>query len=371
MENEIPGRRKFLQDLSRGAGTLATSGSVLALLTAAACTTSDAGKKLGFALVGLGSLSKNQIAPALEKTKNCYLAAIVTGTPAKADEWAQQYNIPEKNIYNYQNFDQIKNNPDVDVVYVVLPNSMHAEYTIRAARAGKHVLCEKPMANSAKDCQAMIDACRQAGKQLAIGYRLHFEPHNQEVMRISREKEFGKVMSVENSFGFRSGDPNQWRLKKALAGGGALMDVGIYALNAARYLIGEEPTAVTAQEFKTDPVKFKEVDETIFWQMKFPSGAVASCTTSYNYSTERLFAAYENGWVELRPAYSYGGLQGRTSQGELKFDQVDHFQAEMDNFAECIRTNKPSRVAGEEGLKDLKVIEAIYAAVKSGGEVRV
>ena len=364
-------RRKFFRNLSLGMGAVAFSSSALALLGQAQTKTAPA-KKLGVALVGLGSLSKNQIAPALQKTKNCYLAGIVTGTPAKAEEWAAKYNIPKKNIYNYQNFDTIAKNKDIDIIYIVLPNSMHHEFTLRAAKAGKHVLCEKPMANSAKDCEEMIAACKKAGKQLAVAYRLHFEPHNQEMMRLGQQKVFGKVKLVEASFGFKIGDPTQWRLKKDLAGGGALMDVGIYVIQGARYVTGEEPISVTAQEVKTDPVKFKEVDETITWQMKFPSGVITSCLTSYAANTERLFASAENGWMELRPAYGYGGLKGRTSKGEMNFPQVDHFEAEMDDFANCIMTNKQTSVPGEEGLKDLKVIEAIYKSIREGGtEVKI
>jgi predicted dehydrogenase len=340
-------RRRFFKNLSTGLGAAALATAAFPFLSATTQNAAqDKNKKLGVALVGLGSLSKNQIAPALLKTKNCYLAGIVTGTPAKAEEWSKKYNIPKKNIYNYQNFDTIAKNKDIDLVYIVLPNSMHHEFTIRAAKAGKHVLCEKPMANTVKECEEMIAACKKAGKQLAIGYRLHFEPHNLEMKRLGQEKVFGQVKLVEAADGFRIGDPNQWRLKKDLAGGGALMDVGIYALQGCRYVIGEEPLTVTAQEFKTDPVKFKEVDETIFWQMKFPGGATASCTTSYAASTERLFASAEKGWMELRPAYGYGGIKGRTSKGEMNFPQIDHFEAQMDDFANCIQTNKPTSVPG-------------------------
>ncbi|HWO13265.1 MAG TPA: Gfo/Idh/MocA family oxidoreductase, partial [Polyangiaceae bacterium] len=241
------------------------------------------GRKLGVALVGLGNLSEHQIAPALaSKTKLCKLTALVSGHPDKAKAWAQKYGVPETSIYDYPGFDRIKDNPDVDVVYIVLPNSMHAEYTIRAARAGKHVLCEKPMAVSVKECDQMIAACKAAGRQLAIAYRLHFEPNNLEMMRLAREKVLGAVKVIEAAAGFRIGDPTQWRLDKKLAGGGSLMDIGIYALQAARYIAGEEPVSVTAQATVTDPVKFKPgVDETILFSLKFPSGIIANCTSSY------------------------------------------------------------------------------------------
>jgi predicted dehydrogenase len=328
-------------------------------------------KKLGYALVGLGSLSKNQIAPAFQKTQYCKLAGLVSGTPAKLKEWSIKYNIPQKNLYNYENFNKIAENPDIDIVYIVLPNSMHAKYSIHAAKAGKHVLCEKPMGNSVKECKEMISVCQKAKKQLAIGYRLHFEPHNLETMRLGQEKVFGPVKIIEASHCFHIGDPNQWRLKKALAGGGALMDVGIYAIQAARYVTGEEPISVSAQEFKTDHEKFREVDETIFFQLQFPSGAIANCGTSYTRYINRLYVTAKDGRFKLEPAYTYDGIEGWSSEGKMNFPQIDQFAAEMDDFANCILANKPTRISGDEGLKDLKVIEAIYNAIKIKKEVKL
>ncbi len=353
-------RRKFIQKL--GAGAALTSLPIASAFP----KTPFQGKKLGVALVGMGYYAEYKLATALQETSNCYLAGIVTGTPEKADRLKKKYNLLDKNIYNYQTFDKIADNKDIDIIYVVLPNSMHAEYVIRAAKAGKHVITEKPMAVSVKECQAMIDACKKAKVKLSVGYRLHFEPFTKEAMRIGQEKVFGKVKVIESSDGFKIGDPNQWRLKKALAGGGAMMDVGVYAIQAARYVTGEEPILVTAQEYKTDLIKFKEVDETIFWQMEFPSGAVSTSSTSYASSMERLFVSAENGWLELRPAYGYGPLSGRTSKGELNLPQTNHQALQMDDFAKCITENRESTVAGEEGLKDMKVVEAIYRAIASG-----
>ncbi len=360
-------RRIFLQ--RTGKGTLAASLAVGATPFILTSHAAEAQRKLGFALVGLGSLSTNQIAPALQKTKYCRLAGIVSGTPEKRKKWASQYNIPEKNIYTYETFDQIKDNPDIDIVYIVLPNAMHGEYTIRGANAGKHVLCEKPMEVSVQKCQEMIDACNRNNRLLAIGYRCQFAPHHLEMMRISREKQFGALKLIEASFGFKIGDPNQWRLKHALAGGGALMDVGIYALQGTRYVSGEEPVELTAFETKSDRQKFAEVDETIFWTMKFPSGVLANCGTTYNTNgMNRLYAGYDRGFALLDPAYSYGGLQGKTSRGAIDAAQVDHFAAEMDDFAQCVLQSKKSKVSGEEGLRDVKIMTAIYDSIKQGGK---
>jgi predicted dehydrogenase len=270
MKTNLSNRRDFIKTSAFAAASAPFFGALLPDVRAA-----ESDKKLGFALVGLGSLSTNQIAPALQKTKHARLAAIVTGTPAKAEKWKAQYNLPDKSIYNYETMERMADNKDIDVVYVVTPNALHAEHTIKAAKAGKHVLCEKPMEVSTEKCQAMIDECKKAGRQLAIGYRCQFEPHHLECVRLAREKVFGDTRIIEAGFGFTVGDPNQWRLQHALSGGGALMDVGIYALQSTRMITGEEPILVSAMETKTDPVKFKDVDESMTWELKFPSGIAA------------------------------------------------------------------------------------------------
>jgi predicted dehydrogenase len=367
-------RRQFFKELA-GLGAAAWALHAKSAAAQAPTPAPAPGKKLGFALVGLGSLSENQIAPALaEKTKLCKLAGLVSGHPDKAKAWAKKYGVPESSIYSYENFDRIKDNPEIDVVYVVLPNSMHAEYTIRAAKAGKHVLCEKPMAVSVKECDDMIAACKAAKRKLAIGYRLHFEPNNLELVRLAREKTFGAVKVIEAAAGFPIGDPTQWRLNKALAGGGSLMDIGIYALQAARYISGEEPVAVSAQWSITDPVKFKPgVDESVLFTLKFPSGVIANCASSYATGLNRYRASAERGWFEVQPALNYQGIKGRvrTESGPKDFDfpQIDQFATEMDDFSDCILNDKQTRVPGEEGRRDLRIITAIYKAAASGKTV--
>jgi predicted dehydrogenase len=367
-----PSRREFLRAASLGIAGIA-AGATMSGMAAATTHAADPDKKLGFALCGLGSLSTNQIAPALQKTTHCRLAGIVTGTPAKAEKWKAQYHIPEANIYNYQTMHRLADNPSIDVVYVVTPNALHAEHTIKAARAGKHVLCEKPMEVSVKKCQEMIAACKKADRKLAIGYRCQFEPHHLECMRLARERVLGDLKIIEAGFGFRIGDPTQWRLKQALAGGGALMDVGIYALQATRYLAGQEPILVSAMETKTDPVKFKEVDESIVWQLKFPSGLVAYCSTTYLVNGVNRYTAYaEKGWFGLDPAYSYEGIAGRRSDNQqLSFKPIDQFAAEMDDFARCILNGAPSKVSGEEGLRDIRLLMAIYESIRTAKPVKL
>jgi predicted dehydrogenase len=251
-------------------------------------------RKLGIALVGLGKYAGGQLAPALKETQACYLAGIVTGSPDKAKSWKAQYNIPDKNIYNYNTFDTIKDNPDIDIVYVVLPNAMHSEYVIRAAKAGKHVICEKPMAITVEECDQMIAACKEAGKMLSIGYRLHFEPYNMHMKQLGQNKVYGAIKKIKADNGM--GDAEGWRLDKKLAGGGPLMDVGIYCVQGARYTSGREPIAVTAKEGpKTNPTKFSSVEESLTWQMEFPDGMIAECSTSYSKEMNLLRADAEAG----------------------------------------------------------------------------
>ncbi|MGO8765267.1 MAG: Gfo/Idh/MocA family protein [Limisphaerales bacterium] len=356
-------RRGFLKTSTLAAASLPFIGA----LNLRAQTAAPA-KKLGFALAGLGSLSTHQIAPALQKTNFCKLTGIITGTPAKAERWKALYNIPDKNIYHYDNMENMADNPDIDVVYVVTPNGLHAEHTISAAKAGKHVLCEKPMEVSPEKCQQMIDASKAANRLLAVGYRLHFDPNHLECVRLAREKVFGNVNLIQAEYGFRIGDPKQWRLNRALSGGGPLMDVGIYALQAARYLSGEEPVSVSAVATNNDPVKFKDIEESIAWQMKFPGGAIASCDTTYNFNgLDRFRALADRGWFELAPCFGYGGIQGKRSDGKwTPIAGIDQFAAEMDDFAQCILNNQPTKVPGEEGLRDLKIMMAIYEAAGTG-----
>jgi predicted dehydrogenase len=363
MDRADRSRRDFIRRASKGIGAVAAASQLSRFMRSARA---QQGRRINFALAGLGSLSTNQIAPALARTRNARLAGIVTGSPEKAARWQAQYSIPAANVYSYDTMDRLRDNPDIDAVYVVTPNGLHAEHTIRAARAGKHVLCEKPMANTSAECEAMIAACSEAGVKLAIGYRCRFEPHHLECLRLARDKEFGDVKVIEAGFGFRIGNPAQWRLRADLAGGGALMDVGIYALQTCRMLTGEEPALVSAIETKTDPVKFAEVDESITFALRFPSGVIGYCSTSYNVNGINRFRAFaERGWFGLAPAYDYGGLRGATSRGEMAIEDVDQFAAEIDDFARCIIEDRASLVPGEEGLRDLRVIEAIYRSIES------
>jgi predicted dehydrogenase len=365
-------RRSFLQQ---------AAGGVLASQAAAARASAQRvpdppGRKLGWAIVGLGSLSINQILPAFAKCETSRVTAFVSGSPDKARKLAARYGVAEKNIYPYTNYEAIRDNPEIDIVYVVLPNSMHAEYTVRAAQAGKHVLCEKPMANTPAECRQMIDAARTAQRRLMVAYRVRYEPFNQALIKVARDQEFGPLKVVLSDHGFNIGNPDQWRLKRAMAGGGSLMDIGIYSLNAARYVTGEEPTEVSAMEYTTpnDP-RFREVEETINFQLRFPSGVLANCSSSYGAPFNRIRAVGTSGWAELEPATSYAGLRMRagtyTKTEERLLGVVDHFAREMDHFSQCVMADTEPLTPGEEGLKDLVLMMAIYEAAKSRTTIKL
>ncbi|HYU42735.1 MAG TPA: Gfo/Idh/MocA family oxidoreductase [Vicinamibacteria bacterium] len=369
-------RRGFLEKAGQGLAAASAFGA-MANRALAQQVPEPPGRKMGWAIVGLGNLAINQILPAFAKCEKSKVVALVSGHPDKAAKLAARYGVSPKAIYNYQNYDTLKDNPEVDVIYVVLPNSMHAEYTIRGAEAGKHVLSEKPMANTPGDCQAMIDAAKKAGKKLMVAYRCRYEPFNKEMIRMAREQELGPVKVVVADHGFNIGDPTQWRLKKEFAGGGSLMDIGIYSLQAARYITGEEPVEINAVTYTTPgDVRFKEVEETINFQLRFPSGVLANCTSSYGYAGQNKYRVIATkGWFELEPATSYTGLRMKIRRNNATEDrdlpQRDHFALEMDHMSDCVMENKDPLTPGEEGLRDLKLMMAIYEAARTGKTVKV
>lgn len=331
-------------------------------------------ERLGVALVGLGYYSTDLLAPALQQTKRCYLAGIVTGTPAKAEIWKAKYNIPDKNIYNYSNFDSIANNPDIDVVYVVLPPSMHKEYVIRAANAGKHVWCEKPMAITPQECQDMIDACRKNKRSLAIGYRLHHEPHTREYTRIVNKKLLGRVQKVNCAAGYRDNRTDHWKQKKEL-GGGVLYDMGVYAIQGARLGTGMEPVAViSAKTSTTRPEIYKNgLDETTEATLEFPGGVLATIKTSFGENVNFLDITCEKGQIKMAPYSGYDGLNGTSPLGAISFPYKLPFQqaTQMDDDALSIMQKKPMLVPGEEGLRDIRVVQAIYGSARTGQRTTV
>jgi glucose-fructose oxidoreductase len=361
-------RRNALKTLALGTGSILLSPQIL--------RSASSFKKdhLGVALVGLGYYSTDLLAPALQQTKNCYLAGIVTGTPSKAETWKAKYNIPDKNIYNYQTFDQIANNDDIDVVYVVLPPSMHKEYVIRAANAGKQVWCEKPMALTENECRDMIDACNKNKKSLAIGYRLHHEPNTQEYRRIIKQKLLGNVKKVDCAAGYRENRTDHWKQKKEM-GGGVLYDMGVYAIQGARLGTNIEPVSiVSAQTSTTRPEIYKDgLDETTIAQLEFPGGVIANIKTSFGENVNFLNILCEKGEIKMAPYSAYSGVKGSSPLGEINFPYTVPWQQakQMDDDALAIMNGKPMLVPGEEGLRDIRIVEAIYKSAATMQAVKL
>ncbi len=338
-------------------------------------------ERVGYAVVGLGRLALERVVPAFAQSKRSRLVALVSGSPDKAAAVARQYGLDARQTYGYRNYDELRHDARVQAVYIALPNALHAEYTIRGAQAGKHVFCEKPMATTAGDCRAMIDACRAADRKLMIGYRMQYEPYNREVIRAARGGELGalKCFIADNQQGV--GLPAQWRLKRDLAGGGSLVDLGIYCLNAARYVTGEEPVEIAARTWSTphDP-RFAEVEEGVAFQLAFPSGVIATCTCSYgSHSLQRYTIAGADGWMEMNPSFHYSGLRLRNARArgdsslvtEIAFEEKNQFARELDHFSDCVQHNLRPHTPGEEGLQDVSLIEQIYAAARAGHPLRL
>ncbi|WP_420140377.1 Gfo/Idh/MocA family protein [Sphingomonas sp.] len=358
--------------MNRRQSIAAAGGLAVASLAGGAATAQTPDRKMGYAIVGLGYYAVNVIMPQFKNCQHSKLVAVVSGDPEKAKRLAAEYGLPKRGIYSYDNYDSIKNNPDVDIVYVCLPNSMHAEYTIRAAKAGKHVMCEKPMAISSAECEAMIAACKQAGKKLMIGYRSHFEATNLEARRLANSGAIGKRRYFRSEHGFVQRDPSKWRLKKALSGGGSMMDIGIYALQAARYMTGEEPIALYAHEQtdKNDP-RFTEVEDMIEFELEFPSGVIASCMSMYSANQNHYILMGDQGRIELEPATRYTGNRMWTGKDGRETEVTSppgpgstQFAGQLDHLVQCIRENREPIVGGEEGLRDMRLIEAIYRSAR-------
>jgi predicted dehydrogenase len=336
--------------------------------------------EIGIAVVGLGKLSLGQIIPGFRNCRSARLTALISGHADKANRIAAEQNLPTGSVYSYADFDRIAANPRIDLVYIVLPNFMHAEYTIRALKAGKHVLCEKPMATTVADGEAMVAAAKAAKRKLMIAYRCHYEPLNLYGMRLVRRGVLGKTRLVVTNMGRQadSNDPSDaWRLDMQKSGGGALADMGIYGINGARYLLNEEPVEVRAraQTDRNDP-RFRTVEDLITWEMRFPSGAVSTGTTSFDQAGTMAWEVYgQRGKMIAEPGCFYSGnrlsISGVPGEGQPKIQEIDQFAREMDWMADVVRGRAPLVSPGEEGLQDMRLIHAILeSASKDGAPVR-
>ncbi|MGF7211249.1 putative dehydrogenase [Skermanella aerolata] len=337
------------------------------------------GERVGFALAGLGRLTLEELLPAFAECKTARPVALVSGSPEKAKVVAAQHGIKESSVYSYDDFDRIADNPEVQVVYVVLPNGLHRDFVIRAAKAGKHVMCEKPMANSSQEARDMIAACKQAGVRLMVAYRCQYEPYNREVIQRVRSGDMGAARIIEATNTQVMGPGDQWRFRKALAGGGALPDIGLYCLNTARAITGEEPVEVFARIFNPQgDDRYREVEETIAFMLRFPSGTMANCSSSYGaHESKDLRVRLEKGWIDLENAFAYEGQQMRVAQRGGKAEVIDtvrmpqqnQFSLEIDHMAACVKENRVPRTPGEEGLQDHHLMEALYRSAETGTPV--
>ena len=332
-------------------------------------------RKVGYCVIGLGTIA-DHFMRGVQSSPTSKITGLVSGHRDKADRIAKQYGVPTSSIYSYEDMDKFRDNKAIDAVYVALPNSMHAEYTIRSAKAGKHVLCEKPMSTTVKEAEDMIAACKAANVKLMIAYRCHYEPVHLKAVKLIRDGALGKLQTLNGAFGFNAA-PGAWRLNKALAGGGSLFDVGIYVLNASRYLTGEEPAKFTAVTSTLDQDgRFSTVEENVSWTTKFPSGAVATGSCTYGTQMPGYIKAFaSNGWLTMEPAFNYDGtrLRARYSSGvkgapDVEIDETNsekdptQFTREADHFSDCVLHDKRPKSSGEEGLRDMKYIYDIYAA---------
>lgn len=326
----------------------------------------DKKEKVGVALLGLGSYSTYQLAPALQQTKHAYLAGIVTGSPEKIPVWQRKYGIPDTHVYNYNNMSDIANNKDIDVIYIVTPTGTHAKFAVAAANTGKHVWCEKPMAMTVEECQTIIDACQKNKVKLSIGYRMQHEPNTQTLIGYANSKPFGKLTRIDALAGYNGGGGNNWRFKRDM-GGGALYDMGVYTINGIRYSAGMEPTRVISAEQTTKrPRIFAEVDETTAYVLEFKNGLKAYGRTSVGENINQLKVSCENGSYQLSPMQSYNGVVGSRSDGKKLNTFIANQQAkQMDDDARSILDNKTVMVSGEEGLKDIHIVQAIIKSAET------
>ena len=347
-------RRRFMQ-MAAGLG-------LTSAFTTQQVNASASSEKLGVALVGLGGYSQGLLAPALELTQHCELRGIVTGSPEKIPKWQQKYGIKDKNVYSYDTMHELANNPDIDVVYVVVPTALHLKYCEIAANAGKHVWCEKPMAMTTAQCQRIIDQCNNNKVKLSIGYRMQHEPNTRRFMQYRSSKPYGKLQHLiaQAGYGGNGLPASNWRMQKAM-GGGAMYDMGVYPLNGVRFMTGQEPIAVTAKHDKSHPDIFKEVDETTYFTLEFANGLTAECGTSMVKNFSQLTMQCEKGWYQLRPMSSYTGVTGYTSD-QQEFAAIKQIQQaiQMDDDALAILGKGELLVPGEEGLKDIHVVQAIF-----------
>ncbi len=329
-------------------------------------------KKIRYAVVGLGHITQTAVLPAFHHTKNSQLAAIVTGDAAKRKEIAKKYELDPESACSYEEFEDCVRSGRVDAVYLGVPNHLHCEYAVRAANAGVHVLCEKPMAVTVKECRTMIDACKEAGSLLMIAYRLHFEEANLETVRIATKGELGNLRIFNSVFSQQVAEGNIRITEPESRGGGGLYDMGVYCINAARYLFRDEPVEVLATSVSSDDPRFHKVPEMTAVTMRFPFDRVATFVSSFGAAEASEYTlAGTKGRIRLSPAYDYQKplayelVIGDDEPKRKTFRKRDQFGAEIEYFSECIQNHVKPEPSGEEGLADVRVIEAALESART------
>jgi len=331
-------------------------------------------RKIRYAIVGLGHLAQVAVLPAFSHLQNAEIAALVTGDKRKATVLARRYQV--RDVYDYSQYEQCLAN-NIDAVYIVLPNHLHCEFTVRAAKAGVHVLCEKPMAVSVSECREMIAATRKAGSKLMVAYRLHFEKGNLESIALGQRSKLGKLRFFSSDFGQQILGSNVRLTEPSRKGGGPVFDMGIYCINAARYLFRAEPTQVWATSASTGETRFRNAEEMTAVTMRFPEERLATFTASFGSAdVGRYSLVGTKGVLTADPGYEYAeGLKFQIKVGEKtekrQYPKRDQFAAEISYFSECILKNREPEPSGEEGLADIRVIEGIYKAIKSGRTIKL
>ena len=334
-------------------------------------------KRVGFAIVGIGKLSAEELIPAARTSQHAYIAALVTSEEDKGEAFARAFDLTPDDVYSYDDFEKLAERDDVEAVYIVLPNSLHREYVERAAKMGKHVLCEKPLSVNEQDAQAMVDACRAANVLLMTAYRCQYTPEHWAARDAVQGGKLGKVKLLDSIHVQSEDDPSVWRLKLDLAGGGPLPDVGLYSVNIIRFVLGQEPEWVFAalHQPEGDP-RFNEVEESVSAMLGFPGGVIANVLTSYGaLKTTTLRVMGEEGSLLMDPAFPYDGLKLEitTDDGTFSpsFPEYDQFSREFDHFAQCVRGGQTPWTPGEEGVADHRVMDAIYESARTGKRVEL
>ena len=334
-------------------------------------------KRIGYAVVGLGSIAETSVLPAFRNSKKSKLVALVSHAKSRAEQLGAKFGV--KHCYSYENYDQCLSLPGVDAVFVSSVNGAHAEQTIRAASAGKHVLCEKPMATSVEDCRRMLEACRANRVRLMIAYRKYFEPGSVALKKLVTSGKLGRLRHIFSSYTEHvdPGKAKTWQLNRKLAGGGSLMDIGIYCVNTMRWMAGSTPIDATACRWTDDPKRFSDVEDSIAFRLTHPDGLVCQGTSSYSSMAASFLQVHgDQGWAALNPAFAFeeerrlfGKLKGRWF--EQKFKVIDEFALELNAFTESIHRGRDPEPDGMEGLRDMATIEAIYRSAQENRAVPI